>query len=651
MGVGIAVFQRLQDIIRQRIAEFEEGTSLGRKLIAVLLPLVLVPMIIMGLAAYLQTRNIVGEQLEDELASRINDKLFDLTDWITVREEQLILDAGENTIRGRVSELLDEMEGDVLFDERQNDLRTLLENKRISMTNILFDDYLVAQTSDGQILAATQRQWEGESIDADMLRDLLLSETFTYAAIDHPLFRISEEENFAILTHAPISASEGGLNEAILIGVSTNYFKTDIVEDIQRKWLAPQDGEAEIVNVYIVAEPNIFLEISPSGMIALQRFNSGHPALSHPTLTKPRTQEYKDIFGESVLGSYAWIPTAGIGLAVELPRRLYLSEINSLAPFSILLILLATLFTVIVVPFASNRLLRPLSKLTEFAQRVARGDWQYRVPVESDDEVGMLSQSLNMMAEELSQSYRSLEDRVSDRTRQLRIASQVARVVISSPSLADLLRRGVELIKSQFGYYHVSIFLIDEEGENAQLAESSGEIGQALKARGHSLKVGGQSIIGWVTANNQPRIAYDVTQDPLHLANELLPETRSEAAVPLQVAGRVLGALDVQSTEAEAFSPQDIEILQTLADQFCAAIQNAKLAITSITAADRARLMSQVTQELSRQMTVEDVMQTTAKSLHRALGHPEIVVRMNTAQSESSLYTEYPTSSDTDLEA
>ncbi len=645
------MFQRLLDPIRARIAEFEQGTSLGRKLIAVLLPLVLIPMIVMGLAAYLQTRNIVREQLEDELASRINDKLFDITDWITAREEQLKLDIEENAVRSSVSDLLEQHEGETMFDIRQDNLRALLEDKRTSPANILFDDYLVVRTSDGQILAATQQTWESEKIDPEIMRDLVLSETNTYAAIDHPLFRISEGENFAILTHAPISLGEGGIHETILIGVSTNYFKTDIVEDIQRKWLSPQDEDAEIVNVYIVAEPNIFLEISPSGMIALQRFNSGHPALSHPNVTTPRTQEYEDIYGESVLGSYAWMPTAGIGLTVELPRSAYLPEINSLAPFSILLILLATLFTLIVVPFSSNRLLRPLANLTEFAQRMARGDWQYRVPIESEDEVGVLSQSLNMMAEELSQSYRSMEDRVSDRTRQLRIASQVARVVISSPSLEDLLRRGVELIKSQFGYYHVSIFLIDEEGENAQLAESSGEIGQALKARGHSMKVGGQSIIGWVTANNQPRIAYDVTQDPLHLVNELLPETRSEAAVPLQVAGRVLGALDIQSTQAEAFSPQDIEILQTLADQFCAAIQNAKLAITSITAADRARLMSLVTQELSRQMTVEDVMQTTAKSLHRALGHPEIVVRMNTSEEEASYYTEYPTSSETDREA
>jgi HAMP domain-containing protein len=465
------------------------------------------------------------------------------------------------------------------------------------------------------------------------------------------LFYISEEENFAVLSYSKITTDESGLQEAVLMGVSTNSFKSDIIEDIQRKWLSGTAQDDESLNAYLLLTPNIFLEIGPSGPTNVRLVSTDHPALLSTSLSAPRTSEYDDIFGEGVIGSFAWLPESGIGISAELPRSAYASEINSFAPYSLLLILAAAVFTIIVVPIASNQLLRPLRKLTEFSQRMSRGDWEYRVPIESADEVGMLSRSLNMMAEELSESYRSLEDRVSDRTRQLRIASQVARVVISSPSLTDLLRRGVELIKSQFGYYHVSIFLIDEEGENAQLSESSGEIGQALKARGHSLKVGGQSVIGWVTANNQPRIAYDVTQDPLHLANELLPETRSEAAVPLQVAGRVLGALDVQSTQPEAFSPQDIEILQTLADQFCAAIQNAQLAISSISAADRARLMSQVTQELSRQMTVEDVMQTTAKSLHRALGHPEIAVRLHTPEEEPGPYRELPASSSQDQES
>jgi transcriptional regulator with GAF, ATPase, and Fis domain len=112
------------------------------------------------------------------------------------------------------------------------------------------------------------------------------------------------------------------------------------------------------------------------------------------------------------------------------------------------------------------------------------------------------------------------------------------------------------------------------------------------------------------------------------MRNELLPETRSELAVPLQVGGQVLGALDVQSTEVNAFQPQDVELLQTLADQLSAAIQNARLAQISATAADRARVLSGITSELSRPMEVDEVMETAARALQRALGQPDIVIQI-----------------------
>jgi GAF domain-containing protein len=131
-----------------------------------------------------------------------------------------------------------------------------------------------------------------------------------------------------------------------------------------------------------------------------------------------------------------------------------------------------------------------------------------------------------------------------------------------------------------------------------------------------------------VTANNQGRIATDVGRDPIHLKNELLPETRSEAAVPLQVAGTVLGALDVQSKELNAFSPEALEVLQALADQLSTAIQNARLAQDSALAAERARLLTAVTGQFGGLMDVESVLETAARTLHRVLGQPEIVITL-----------------------
>ncbi len=131
-----------------------------------------------------------------------------------------------------------------------------------------------------------------------------------------------------------------------------------------------------------------------------------------------------------------------------------------------------------------------------------------------------------------------------------------------------------------------------------------------------------------MTEHNQARIVSNVSEDPTHFKNELLPETQSEAAVPLQLGGEVLGALDVQSTRADAFNQEALEILQTLADQLSAAIQNARLAEVSVAAAHRARLISDVTTQLSGLMEVDKVLETAVRSLHRALGQPEIMVQL-----------------------
>lgn len=114
----------------------------------------------------------------------------------------------------------------------------------------------------------------------------------------------------------------------------------------------------------------------------------------------------------------------------------------------------------------------------------------------------------------------------------------------------------------------------------------------------------------------------------MHFRNELLPATRSEAAVPLQVGGVVLGALDVQSQDPNAFTPEDLAVLQTLADQLSVAIQNARLVQMSAAAAERARLISQVTSQVTGVLEVDEVLETAAQTLHRALGQPEIVIRL-----------------------
>jgi GAF domain-containing protein len=169
------------------------------------------------------------------------------------------------------------------------------------------------------------------------------------------------------------------------------------------------------------------------------------------------------------------------------------------------------------------------------------------------------------------------QSRIERQLVQLNLAAQVARQAASIHDLADLLDETARLISDQFGYYHVGVFLVDPEGQFAVLKAANSEGGQRMLARGHQLEVGKTGIVGAVTSSGEARIAFDVGEDAAYFDNPDLPETRSEMALPLKARGQVIGALDVQSRQANAFDDEDVRILQILADQIALAIDNANL--------------------------------------------------------------------------
>ena len=163
------------------------------------------------------------------------------------------------------------------------------------------------------------------------------------------------------------------------------------------------------------------------------------------------------------------------------------------------------------------------------------------------------------------------------RAAQLAVSAEVARVATTLHDLPELLRTTVNLISERFGFYHAGIFLVDDNKDWAVLQAANSPGGRRMLARSHRLRVGQQGIVGYVTGTGQPRIALDVGADAVHFQNPDLPETHSEMALPLIARGEVIGALDVQSVEVNAFVPEDVKVLQTLADQLGVAIENARL--------------------------------------------------------------------------
>ncbi len=184
---------------------------------------------------------------------------------------------------------------------------------------------------------------------------------------------------------------------------------------------------------------------------------------------------------------------------------------------------------------------------------------------------------------ELQAMRQSLEERVAERTHELERRSayleasvEVNRVAASTLDVDLLMRQVVELIRERFDLYYVGLFLMDETGQWAVLRAGTGQAGRAMLERGHRIRVG-TGMIGWSVAQAQSRVALDVRQDAVRLIATDLPDTRTEAAVPLRSRGQVIGALTIQSDQPNAFDEVTMAAFQTIADQVAVALDNARL--------------------------------------------------------------------------
>lgn len=168
-------------------------------------------------------------------------------------------------------------------------------------------------------------------------------------------------------------------------------------------------------------------------------------------------------------------------------------------------------------------------------------------------------------------------EQIQRRAAQFEALAEVTRAITSVRDLRELLPSIATVISQKFGFYHVGVFLLDDAREYAVLSATNSEGGRQMLERKHRLRVGEQGIVGNVTATGKPRIAMDVGVDAVFFDNPELADTHSELALPLKSGGRVVGALDVQSTETGAFADEDVQMLILLANQVSLAIENARL--------------------------------------------------------------------------
>jgi GAF domain-containing protein/HAMP domain-containing protein len=218
----------------------------------------------------------------------------------------------------------------------------------------------------------------------------------------------------------------------------------------------------------------------------------------------------------------------------------------------------------------------PITRLTTTAQQISGGNLQAQATVEAQDEIGQLAEAFNSMTAQLRHLIGSLEDQVQARTAELSLSMEVGQRAAAIQELAELLPTITEFIRQQFDLYHTQVYFIDNLGQNLVLEASTGKVGQELLARHHTLPVGPGSIVGRVAVEGQAIAVPDTTKSDIHKPNPLLPNTRSELAVPLIVEGQVIGVLDMQATQPDTFTEKNRTVFEAMGTQLAIAIHSAQ---------------------------------------------------------------------------
>lgn len=209
---------------------------------------------------------------------------------------------------------------------------------------------------------------------------------------------------------------------------------------------------------------------------------------------------------------------------------------------------------------------------------------------------------------------------------QFETAAEIARDISSSLNLDELLQKAVNLISARFHFYHASVFLRDPIGEYVVIREASGDAGTQLKRASYRLGIGSKSIVGFVASKGEKLIVNDTTRDATYYPNPLLPNTRAEAAIPLNIGDRIVGVLDVQSNAPYSFSDDNLRTLQILADQLAIAVVNTELFAETQEHLAQHRLLHHITTTAASGTTLSEALQSAVNGLQVTLGGDRVSI-------------------------
>ncbi len=328
-------------------------------------------------------------------------------------------------------------------------------------------------------------------------------------------------------------------------------------------------------NLIAYKDPSLVLKRSDLSHIhAVQEF------LRNPTGIDPTpAQEGSGITGQTVLSTFARVTGLGWGVILEEPLEVALADVKKLERYAGLILGLGLLVGTVIIVWVSNQITKPVRELHRGAAIIGSGNLDYRVDIHTGDEIEQLSKEFNKMAADLKTSYRTLEQKVAHRTKELSALYSIATVINQSLDIGFVLHSVLIKVLEIFNFEAGRIYLMDGDGKELRLTAHEGFPKELALP---STYKPGEGLLAKIFATGEPLFFEDIQSDPefhrLAVKKVMLGAGyRAQIWLPVRAKGKIIGVVDFVSKKARRFSPSEIELVHSVADQMGLALENAAL--------------------------------------------------------------------------